>query len=308
MRDPFILTDKKRNCYFLYGTDMQTCDGAANIDPCFLCYVSEDLENFYGPYVVFEPEKNFWGVKNYWAPEVYEYEEKYYMFASFKGGIKEDRGTGVLISDMPEGPFREHSKGHITLRGHECLDGTLFIDEDEQPWVVFCHEWTELYYGKIKALPLKKDLSEVADFQKEIILVDTEKNHLDWIRQMKDDRVGKIGYLTDAPFLYRLSNGTLLLTWSSYAVKNADGKGGYVVAGCISRSGKIQGPWEHQNHLLLDEDSGHAAIFTDLKGNLKLVLHTNDTFHGMEHPIIVSVKEQKEALFVEDGDRRRFNV
>lgn len=80
------------------------------------------------------------------------------MFASFKGGIGEDRGTAVLIADRPEGPFVPLSDGHVTLKGHECLDGTLLIDGG-RPYIAFCHEWTELYYGKIKALPMKDDLS-----------------------------------------------------------------------------------------------------------------------------------------------------
>lgn len=307
MRDPFILTDRKQNCYFLYGTDMMTCDGAANVDPCFLCYVSEDLENFYGPYIVFEPEKGFWGVKNYWAPEVYEYEGKYYMLASFKGGIKEDRGTAVLVADAPEGPFREHSHGHVTLPGHECLDGTLYIEEG-QPWVIFCHEWTEIYYGKIKALPLEKDLSKVEDYKKELLLVDTQTDGIPWIRQMRDDRVGKTGYLTDAPFLYKMKNGRLLLLWSSYAVNENGGKGGYVVAGCVSKSGRLEGPWEHLEHPLLDVNAGHGALFLDLHKQLRLVLHTNDTAHGEEHPMILSVKENEEGLLIENMTRRICNV
>lgn len=294
IRDPFIFTDKQRSCYFLYGTDMGTCDGAANIDPCFLCYVSEDLANFYGPYVVFEPEKGFWGVKHYWAPEVYMHQDKYYMFATFKGGIKEDRGTGILIADAPEGPFYDYSKGHTTLPRHECLDGTLYFDDTGVPWIVFCHEWTEIYYGKIKALPLKKDLSGVEDFSQEMIIVDTQNDFLPWIRQINDERVAKTGYLTDAPFLYRLKDGKLLLIWSSYAIRGyqSGGEGGYVIAGCISRNGSIEGPWEHIPKLLLDKNAGHSALFIDLLGNLRLVSHCNDTLHGQEYPIILSVDEE----------------
>lgn len=158
MRDPFIFTDRERGLYFLYGTNTDVADGAANIDPYFDFYVSEDLETFYGPYMAFKPPKGYWGVKHYWAPEVHAYRGKYYMFASFKGGIGEDRGTAVLIADRPEGPFVPLSDGHVTLKGHECLDGTLLIDGG-RPYIAFCHEWTELYYGKIKALPMKDDLS-----------------------------------------------------------------------------------------------------------------------------------------------------
>lgn len=300
MRDPFIYTDRERECYFLYGTDMGLVDGAADIEPCFLCYVSRDLENFFGPYAAFEPEQGFWGVKNYWAPEVYRYQGRYYMFASFKGGIGEDRGTGVLIADAPEGPFREHSRGHVTLPGHECLDGTLYVDGAGKPWIVFCHEWTELYYGKIKALPLTRDLSAVEDYDRVMTIVDTEKDSLPWIRHMEDSRVEKKGFLTDAPFLYKLQSGGLLLMWSSYSIPEYEpgGSGGYVIAGVLSRSGALEGPWEHLPGLLLDKNAGHSALFRDLEGKLKIVSHCDDTLHGEERPVILDVTEEKERLLI----------
>lgn len=297
MRDPFIFTDRERGMYFLYGTNMDTVDGAANIDPYFDFYVSEDLETFYGPYMAFNPPKGYWGVKHYWAPEVHAYRGKYYMFASFKGGIGEDRGTAVLIADRPEGPFVPLSNGHVTLKGHECLDGTLLIDEGK-PYIAFCHEWTELYYGKIKALPMKDDLSASLDAEP-IVIVDTEKDNIPWIRLMRDDRVSKEGLLTDAPFFHRLPGGKLLMTWSSYSKKEAGGCGGYVIAGLISDSGRIAGPWRHLPELLLDRDVGHSALFRDLGGQLMLVSHANDSEHGNESPIIVHVTESEERITIQ---------
>lgn len=297
MRDPFIFTDGERGIYFLYGTNMDTVDGAANIDPYFDFYVSEDLETFYGPYMAFKPPKGYWGVKHYWAPEVHAYGGKYYMFASFKGGIGEDRGTAVLIADKPEGPFVPLSDGHVTLKGHECLDGTLLV-EDGKPYIAFCHEWTELYYGKIKALPMKDDLSASIDTEP-IVIVDTEKDDLPWIRLMRDDRVSKTGLLTDAPFFHRLPGGKLLMTWSSYAKKEAGGSGGYVIAGLVSDSGRIAGPWRHLPELLLDRDVGHSALFYDLNGRLKLVSHAHDGDHGGETPIILNVTESEERITIQ---------
>ena len=36
LRDPFLFPDRERGWYFLYGTNMDTCDGAANLDPFFM--------------------------------------------------------------------------------------------------------------------------------------------------------------------------------------------------------------------------------------------------------------------------------
>lgn len=302
MRDPFIYTDKKRGLYFLYGTTVEICDGAADVDPYFEVYVSRDLKNFEGPFVAFLPEKGFFGVKHYWAPEVYEYNGSYYMFATFKGGIGEDRGTAILRADLPEGPYKPHSHGHVTLKGHECLDGTLLL-ENGQPWIAFCHEWTEMYFGTIKALPLKEDLTESLDAEP-VVIVDTEKDEIPWIRHMEDPRVEKKGYLTDAPFFHKMKDGRLMMLWSSYSVKGYAGKGngGYVTAVCESPSGSVKGPWFHKKELLLDENTGHSSLFYDLDGRLCLISHGNDTIHGTEYPVIFRVSEENNLKIVREGE------
>ena len=298
MRDPFIFADPKQKLYFLFGTT-KVCDGAANVDPYFEVFVSQDLINFEGPYAAFVPEKGFWGVKHFWAPEVHEFRGKYYMFVSCKGGIGEDRGTGLLVSDTPQGIYKDYSQGHITLKGHECLDGTLFVDEEEKPWIVFCHEWTELFYGKICALPLSSGL--MPETQTPITLVDTEKDTLPWIRKMHDPRVDKVGYLTDAPFFYRAKNGDLLLMWSSYSIKSFKGKGqgNYVVALVRSKTGKLTGPWEHEESLLLDANIGHCSLFRTFDGQLMLCGHANDTLHGTEYPVFIPLKETHDGIVLE---------
>lgn len=305
MRDPFIYADRTRKLYFLFGTSMEICDGVANVDPYFEVYVSEDLYQFEGPFVAFSPPAGYWGVKHYWAPEVFCYEDKYYMFASFKGGIGEDRGTAILRADKPEGPYVQHSAGHVTLKGHECLDGTFYQDLQGNPYIVFCHEWTELYYGTIKALPLSRDLTHCLS-QDAIVIVDTQRDTIPWIRHMEDRRVNKKGFLTDAPFFVRTQE-TLFMLWSSYSVKGyrGSGSGGYVVAVCESTGGDIMGPWIHREELLLDENTGHSSVFTDLQGRMQLISHTNDTLHGQEHPVIYSLqahanitvkKEQRDGI------------
>lgn len=297
VRDPFIFTDAKNKRYLLFGTT-DTSDTSADISPMFEVYASADLRIFEGPYIAFYPPNDFWGVKQYWAPEVHQYNGAYYLFGSFKGVLGGDRGTGILKAERPEGPYFVHSNGHATLRGHECLDGTLYVDRKGKPWIVFIHEWTEMFYGKIKALPLSDDLSAVLT-QDAVTLIDLEFDRPDWIRHMSDPRAGKIGYLTDAPFLHRLSDGTLLLLWSSYSVPNykgSGGAGGYVVAAAHSQSGEIDGPWIHAERPLFDINYGHVSLFYDLDGNLMLSGHGDDTNHGSEHPLFFRLKEENGLL------------
>lgn len=286
MRDPFVYCDRERRKYFLFGTTL--ADGAGNVDPMFEVYESGDLENFRGPQPAFLPPKGFWGVRNYWAPEVHFYRGRFYLFASFKGGIGVERGTGILVSDLPEGPYVPHSPFHVTLRGHECLDGTLHVEQG-RPWIVYCHEWTELYYGKIEALPLSSDLTEPLS-QEPVVIVDSAE--IPWMRKFSDPRIGKEGYLTDGPFLRKTSSGSLVLLWSSYSRKGGGYRGGYTVAVAVSASGSVRGPWRQQEKLLLDENCGHGSIFKDLEGNVRLCVHSPDTPHGSEHPCFYKLTEK----------------
>ncbi|PLR76865.1 glycoside hydrolase [Bacillus sp. V3-13] len=296
VRDPFVFTSRKDGKYYLFGTTF--ADGCGNEDPIFEVYESENLEDWEGPYVAFQPPKGFWGVRHYWAPEVFEIEGRFYMFASFKGGIGEHRGTGILVADHPAGPYYPHSEGPVTPDYWECLDGTYYQDEDGQRWIVFCHEWTEIYEGKIKALRLSSDLK--SSFGEPVEILNAAK--MPWIRHFGDPRIEKTGFLTDAPFMYKAKNGELIMLWSSYSVPNYgdDGFGGYTVAVARSKSGKVAGPWEHDEELLLDRNAGHSSLFRDLAGQLYISTHYPDTPHGRERPLFIKVKEVENGIMLAD--------
>lgn len=298
MRDPFVFPFAAERKYYLFGTTF--ADGCGNEDPVFEVYVGDDLKTWTGPYVAFRPPKGFWGVRHYWAPEVFEVDGKFFMFASFKGGIGENRGTGILIADHPAGPYRPHSAGAVTLAGCECLDGTYYEDKDGQRWIVFCHEWTELYEGKIKALRLTRDLR--SSYGEPVTILNAAE--MKWIRLFGDPRIEKTGYLTDAPFLYKARNGELLLLWSSYSAPSYSetGLGGYTVAIARSASGRIEGPWRHDDRLFMDRNAGHSSLFRDFDGGLWISTHYPDTPHGQERPLFLRVEELENGLaLAEDG-------
>jgi arabinan endo-1,5-alpha-L-arabinosidase len=296
IRDPFVFPYKKENKYYLFGTTF--ADGCGDKDPIFEVYVSENLEDWEGPYVAFNPPKGFWGVRHYWAPEVFEIDGRFYMFATFKGGIGEHRGTGILVSDHPAGPYKPHSEGPVTPKHWECLDGTFYEDRNGQRWIVFCHEWTQEYDGKIKAIRLTEDLKESYGEVIEILKASSMK----WIRPFRDPRIEKEGFLTDAPFMYEAKNGDLIMLWSSYSKPNYGdaGYGGYAVAVARSKSGNIDGPWTHDETLLLDRNAGHASLFRDFQGQLYISVHSPDTPHGNERALFIKVQERENGLEIVD--------
>jgi hypothetical protein len=198
------------------------------------------------------------------------------MFASFKAdGVC--RGTQILVADQITGPYRPHSDGAATPRDWECLDGTLFVDEVGDPWMVFCHEWVQIQYGTIAAVRLSRDLKRAVG---EPVTLFCAKD-----AQWLVDREKAKSIVTDGPSLHRMSDGKLLMLWSSHLPS------GYAIGVALSESGKLQGPWRHDLPPLFDRDGGHGMVFRTFDGRLMLTIHTpNNT--PMERPIFVELKEQ----------------
>lgn len=265
IRDPFVLPFENEQKYYLFGsTDKNTWEGKAT---GFDAYTSADLESWEGPFPVFRPMQGFWADQNFWAPEVHKYKGKYYMFASFKAeGLC--RGTQILVADHPKGPFIPWSNGPLTPRDWECLDGTLFIDEYSEPWMVFCHEWLQVYDGEMCAIRLAGDLRTAIG--EPVILF--RASEAPWSTLYRFSTIvennSKNGYITDGPFLYRTSNGQLLMLWSSF------GEEGYAIGMSRSETGSVMGPWVHEEEPLFKKDGGHGMIFKTFDGLLMLAIHT----------------------------------
>ena len=251
IRDPFVLSEN--GVYYLYGT---RAENFGRHTGGFDVYRSTDLVDWSDPIPCFDSEACGLNREVNWAPEVHVYRGRYYMFATFtkENGL---RGTYCLAADSPLGPFRPHSDGALTPQDWECLDGTLYVDPSGQPYLVFCHEHTQILNGKICYVRLRDDLT-AAEGEPVDLFCATDPWYAPKPRRFHH-------YVTDGPFLFRTKNGTLLLLWSTFP----DGR----YAECIARSqsGGIEGPFEHLPPLITD-DGGHGMIF---RAGEKLML----TFH-----------------------------
>lgn len=267
IRDPYILTYEGK--YYLYGTRAKNTWEPMDVKTIgFDVYVSEDMESWSEPKEIFSYFEGFWGDRQYWAPEVHYYKGKFYMFASFVSEVKY-RGTAILVSDTPDGRFVPHSNGAVTPSNWSCLDGTLWV-EDGVPYIVFCHEWTQIKNGTVCAIRLSDDLREPIGEPIELWAA----GDASWRHDIK----GNGSYVTDGPFLLKV-DGELISIWSSFS------KGEYVEAIARSDNGKINGRWTIDDALLFEKDGGHGMIFTDLKGRLCFIYHTPNTT-PLERPIV----------------------
>jgi len=268
IRDPFILTEG--DCYYLFGT--------TDADPwkegrSFLCWRSRDLEHYEGPYTAFAPGADFEGTINFWAPEVHKVGMRFYMFASFLRPGKQ-RGTMILASDSPIGPYVPVSGETYTPGDWSCLDGTFF-EEDGKLYSFFIHEWTQISDGTVELAQLKADFPGMVSAPVTLF----RGSDAPWARAMWNG-----GYVTDGPFIWKLESGRLAMLWSGFGAE------GYTL-GVAYSDGGVHGPWVQDPEPLFRRDGGHGMIFRTLEGRLMLTLHSpNET--PLERPYFFPLEER----------------
>lgn len=282
IRDPFVLPIEAEKQYYLYGTTGP--ESWTNAATGTNYYTSQNLQDWDGPFTAFVPPTGFWADRNFWAPEVHMYRGRYYMFMSFKAeGVC--RGTQILAADSPQGPFLPISDGPVTPRDWECLDGTLYVDQNDQPWIVFCHEWVQVGDGEVCAMRLSEDLASAIDEPRLLF----HASEAPWAQEVNSK--GRKGYVTDGPWMHRLANGTLIMLWSSF------GAGGYTVGVALSTSGDILGPWEQVPEPLYAGNGGHCMVFRTFDGQLLLSYHRPNPSPD-ERPYFVPLKETDTSLTI----------
>ena len=272
MRDPCILVDEKTKTYYIISSAQappKDGHGRAAVQ----AYKSKDLLNWEGPTIIFQAPKDLWGditILGVWAPEMHFYKGKYYLFLTFNTDSKLSeqwrdwmprvkRGSQVLVSDSPLGPFKPFAN-HATLPVDMItLDGTQWV-EDGAPYMVFAHEWVQIADGTIEYVKLKDDLSETAGEPKRLF----RGSDAPWARKSPEWGC----WVTDGPYLYRSKSGKLFMVWSSFS------NTGYTTGVAVSDSGKLAGPWKQQVEPVFSADGGHAMIFKRLDGQLMMVLHS----------------------------------
>jgi hypothetical protein len=224
LHDPYIVADRASRTYYLYTSNVGSVSGTPGTGT--MVYRSRDLRDWLEPEVVFltADHPGLWATRGAWAPEVHEYQGRYYLFTTLHDETKKlpipppnqygtpfqlpnyMRGTIVAGSDSLLGPFVPLDTSRPTPpENFMTLDGTLYVDRDGQPWMVYAHEWLQRIDGTIEAIRLTDDLSgTVGD---PIFLC--KGSDAFWLTEQIPGGVPHqlTPYVTDGPQLYHLPRG-----------------------------------------------------------------------------------------------------
>ena len=290
IRDPFIVPDAKQGIYYMYASSSQRGQNGQTIGGVAV-YKSKDLKTWEGPKQVFTVPEDNWITGVVWAPEVHQYNGRYYLFATLNSNIEWKkrqegwprftfRGTQIFHADSPEGPFLPFDRVPHTPMDYMALDGTLWV-EDGKPYMIFCREWVQITDGTMEVVELKPDLS--APVGQPLVLFCASS--APWTPE------GRNSYVTDGCFLFHTKTGKLLMIWSSFSEE------GYAIGIAESVTGKVFGPWKQHTEPIFNRDGGHGMLFKTFEGKLCIVFHQPNG-GGAERAQIYELEDTGDTLMV----------
>jgi hypothetical protein len=274
LSDPFILADQRTHTYYMTGTGG-------------LLWQSKDLKRWDGPTQVAQPDPNSWmGPKPMiWAAEIHPYRGKYYYIATFtnsaikidtvQGSPIERRASHILVSDQPAGPYRPAGDATYLPANKSTLDGTFWVDKDNKPYLLYCHEWVQNQDGTVEKIALKPDLSGTVGTGQVLFRASDSP----WSRE--NPRTGPVrpNKVTDGPWVFRTKTGRLGMLWTSWIYDV------YTQGVAYSASGTLAGPWRQEPTPITPPNYGHGMLFRTFEGKWLLSIHSHQDINGKYHRV-----------------------
>lgn len=279
LADPSIFLSK--GTYYLYGT---TGDPKMGKDQGFLVYTSNDLKNWKGPKgadngLALKKEDAF-GDTGFWAPQVFEYQNKFYMAYTANEHI------AMAIADSPLGPFTNPSKQALKAEVKQ-IDPYVFFDNNGKKYLYH----VRLTNGnRIFVAELEDDLMAI----KPETLTECLAGELPWENTKNTDWP-----VTEGPTVLKHKE-LYYLIYSANDFRNPD----YAVGFATSKS--PLGPWQKSDtspiihkDILGINGTGHGDVLIEKNGGMQYVLHThlNDSEVQPRRTAIVKMD------FVKNGNR-----
>lgn len=131
--DPFVLKASDGKFYAYGTTDPQIG---------YRVYISEDMVNWKSGGLVYKNSRQ-WQSGDFWAPEVYEYNEKYYLFYTAREQNTGSLKLGVAVADSPSGEFMDLLDTPAFDYGFAMIDAHVFFDEDGRKYLYYSKDCSE---------------------------------------------------------------------------------------------------------------------------------------------------------------------
>lgn len=252
MADPTIYYSNGK--YYLYGTyDIDNSKGIR-------VYVSDNFKTFSQKNSFLAMKKgDAYGTANFWAPQVWKFRNKLYMFYVANEHI------AVAEASDPKGPFT--GKNVPLIEDKKTIDPFVFKDDDGRLYLFH----VEFSGGnKIYVTRLKEDLSGIYPASDTLCIA----AQAGWERKMDN--------VAEGPTVLKHKGWYYLIYSANHFKSNY-----YAVGYAVSRS--INGPWhKYDGNPVLSMNgtgiagTGHGDIFFDGKGRMFYVFHTHhsDTVTG----------------------------
>lgn len=256
LADPFVFVDRKDSLYYAFGT--------ANAQKGFKPYVSDDLQNWilgagraaegfslYKTDVTVTSGGTTYSGSDYWAPELYFYNDSYYMYYTSAEHVY------VARADSPLGPFRQTSTGFTP--NAKGIDNSIFVDDDGKAYMY----WVRFDGGNvIYCAEMESSRTAIKSSTMKFCFRASQAWELDW------------GNINEGPGVIK-HNGTYYMVYSGNHYQSQN----YGVG--VATATNPLGPWTKcsYNPILQKPGAlvgtGHCAVFTDLKGDLKMIFHAH---------------------------------
>lgn len=253
--DPFILLYK--GTYYAYGTRNEQ-----GIE----VYTSDDLHLWKYNGIALD-NHDTWADRWFWAPEVYEVNDKFYMYYSA------DEHICVATADSPAGPFRQ-SRQEPMIAGEKCIDNSLFIDDDGTSYLSFVR------FNDGNAI-------WIAELEKDLVTIKKETLHpCLHVSQSWEEVLWRVN---EGSYILK-HNGVYYMTYSANCLESP-----FYGIGCATATDPM-GTWtKYEENPILQKPGellgvGHSAMFRDKAGKLRIVYHAHKDKNNI-HPRVMHIGE-----------------
>ncbi len=246
--DPTILY--YNHTYYLYGT----ADNGQQKG--FRVYTSSDKKNWKDAGVALKTGDVF-GTSGFWAPQVFAYNNRFYM------AYVANEHIAVAESESPLGPFTQKLKQEIKASS-KMIDPFVFFDSGKiYLYHVRLNDGNRIYVSEMNA-----------DF-----MAINEETTVACIRASEpwENTNGAAWAVTEGPTVFK-RNQTYYLFYSANDFRNPDYAVGYAT------SDNPLGPWKKFNGSPVlskvqtgENGTGHGDFFSDSDGKLNYVFHTHES-------------------------------